>query len=77
MVHIRADEFGFPILDERDYKYNQLAMQMMTPEEIQMSQQRELEAYHREIWDFVEKLRRFEKWSRTSPGSKIGACSAA
>lgn len=64
MVHIRTDENGFPILNERDYQYNKLAYERMTPEQIKMSEQREYEVQSAERWKFIRDLRRFEAASR-------------
>jgi hypothetical protein len=52
--------------EERDYSFNLKAYQVMTPEEIIMSEDRELEYNSQKNWSFIEDLRRFQKESRMS-----------
>ncbi|MEI6058613.1 MAG: hypothetical protein WCP89_02470 [archaeon] len=64
MVHIRSDERGFPILDERAYHFNKLAYQNMNPQEIEMSERRGVDYRHKELMQSLEDLRAFQERSR-------------
>jgi hypothetical protein len=51
---------------EQDGQYHLLAYQQMTPEQILMSHERVLEVQHKEIWDYIVKVRKAEEQARKS-----------
>lgn len=49
---------------ERDRQYNLRAYRQMTDKEVLMSEQREQELRHQEIWEFINDIRKFIEESR-------------